>query len=597
MTMSKQNGRPSTPETTRRVVLQPTRRRLRRAALSGSILLALGACTITTEAVSDREMAAQAEEDFRTIFQEQEPLDGPVSLSEAMARALRYNLDRRLKVMEEALAQNQIKVASLDMLPRLAGEAGYVNRSSPPASSSRSVLTGTQSLEPSTSQDQERRTGSLAVAWNILDFGVGYLGARQQANRAWIAAERRRKVIHNIIQDVRDSYFRAVAADRLLARIDPMIERTEGALAESEEAARRQLQAPLDALTYQRGLLNALRQLLDIKRDLIFAKAQLAALMNLPPGSDFSLVMPAPDEQAPPEMPYTPDQIERVALQQRPELREEMYQRRVGVDETRRALLRMLPGLEFEYSLNHDNNSFLVENTWRQLSFTASWNLMNIISGPVRIQAAEAVEEVNEARRLALAMAVLTQAHVSFLRYREARARWETAKQMSEVEDAIRDQVETQVASGRTGELEAISRNVNAAIGTLRRDLAYADLQNAAGQILVTMGIDQVPKAVEATDLDSLASAIEAYQAALMSGEAQAVTAAAAAVGGTSDANAPAGETGADAGAIPTAGDAAAAPEAAGTGPSPAVDADRPSTGSVIRTSNGGYVRMGGPAG
>jgi len=559
-------------------------RRLRLFAVLSVSALALGACTITTEAVTDQEMAAQAEQDFQNIFQQQEPVDGPISLYEAMARALRYNLDRRLKVMEEALAQRQLEVASLDMLPQLASEAGYVNRSNEAASSSRSVATGTESLEPSTSQDQKYTTGSLAVAWNILDFGVGYLGARQQANRAWIAAERRRKVVHTIVQDVRDSYWRAVAADRLLARIDPMIERTERALAESDEAARRQLQAPLESLTYQRDLLNALRQLLDIKRDLIFAKAQLAALMNLPPGSEFSLIVPDAEALEPPTLPYTPDQIERVALQRRPELREEIYQRRVGVDETRRAMLRMLPGLEFEYSFNFDSNSFLVNRTWRQFSFTATWNLLNVISGPVRIQAAEAVEEVNEARRTALAMAVLTQAHVSFLSYREALNRWETAKRLSELEDAIRDQVETQVRTGRTGELEAISRNVNAALGTLRRDLAYAELQNAAGQVLVTMGVDQLPQTVESTDLDSLAAAIQDWQAALMKGDLPSIAALA---------------SGPDLATLPETvsaqqvdGPVAAATSAPETS---APDPDAPPMhGSVIRTHNGSYVKMGG---
>jgi outer membrane protein TolC len=58
-----------------------------------------------------------------------EPIKGPLTLDEAMARALKYNLDRRARLMEEALALNQLDVSQLDMLPKLMAQAGYASRS------------------------------------------------------------------------------------------------------------------------------------------------------------------------------------------------------------------------------------------------------------------------------------------------------------------------------------------------------------------------------------------------------------------------------------------------------------------------------------
>lgn len=52
--------------------------------------------------------------------------------------------------------------------------------------------------------------------------------------------------------------------------------------------------------------------------------------------------------------------LETEALASRPELREQDYQTRISSAETRKAMLRMLPGLEFSAGGHYDSNSFLV---------------------------------------------------------------------------------------------------------------------------------------------------------------------------------------------------------------------------------------------
>lgn len=123
-----------------------------------------------------------------------------------MARAVKYNLEARLKVMEEAPSQRQVDLARFDMLPRMALAAGYAGRNNVGASSSQSIRTGTQSLEPLTSQDRDRDVAYLTMVWKVLDFGVSYVSVKQQADQRLILEERRRKVIHTITQDVRSAY-------------------------------------------------------------------------------------------------------------------------------------------------------------------------------------------------------------------------------------------------------------------------------------------------------------------------------------------------------------------------------------------------------
>nr|WP_279538668.1 TolC family protein [Pseudomonas brassicae] len=107
-----------------------------------------------------------------------------------MARAVKYNLQQRLGLMERALEDNLLDQQRYDMLPKLAARAGWRGRDNTLASSSESIRTGSQSLEPSTSQDRSTHSADLQLSWNVLDFGIGYFGAKAQANKVLAAEER-----------------------------------------------------------------------------------------------------------------------------------------------------------------------------------------------------------------------------------------------------------------------------------------------------------------------------------------------------------------------------------------------------------------------
>lgn len=307
------------------------------------IALFISGCAVNTKPIDRTQSEQRSSADLGLMFKDQEPVIAPVTLNEAIARALKYNLEGRLKVMEEALAQRQVDLSHFDMLPKLAADAGYVSRSNTSASSSESVLSGTQSLEPSTSQDRNRRVADLTMVWNVLDFGVSYVSAQQQSDQRWIAEERRRKVIHTIVQDVRSAYWRAVAAERLLGRIDHLIERVNMARESSQRMSSQQVGDQIEALSYQRTLIDATRQLEEQRRALSLAKTELATLMNLPIGTTYTLVVPDENQLTAPSLNIDISKLEKAALVSRPELREQDYQVRISAAETRKAMLRMLP--------------------------------------------------------------------------------------------------------------------------------------------------------------------------------------------------------------------------------------------------------------
>ena len=131
-------------------------------ACAAAVLLLAG-CAVQPKPLTDAERRAEAQTDLKSMFADQEPLDHALSLPEAYLRAVKYNLDRRVKLMEEAVAVDGLGVANMDMLPKLTADAGYLTRNNVLAESSTSVLTGTQSLQPSTSTDNNRNVDGLMI--------------------------------------------------------------------------------------------------------------------------------------------------------------------------------------------------------------------------------------------------------------------------------------------------------------------------------------------------------------------------------------------------------------------------------------------------
>jgi outer membrane protein, multidrug efflux system len=178
------------------------------------------------------------------------------------------------------------------MLPKLVASAGGTARSNENLTVSENTRTGIRSTDPSVSQDQERATADLTMSWNVLDFGVSYYQAHQQADRTLIAEERRRRVVHSVSQQVRSAYWQAVSAERIQAAITPVLEEARRALADARAVEQQRLRPPLEVLRYQKAVIEIMRQLEAVEQDLAIAKAQLRALMNLQPGTPFTLALP-----------------------------------------------------------------------------------------------------------------------------------------------------------------------------------------------------------------------------------------------------------------------------------------------------------------
>lgn len=477
-----------------------------RVLLASLTACALAGCAVQPKPFTPDERQAAVKDGMSSMFGQQEPLQGPVTLDEAMARAIKYNLDHRVKLMEDALARRQLDLANSDLLPRIVASAGYTSRDSDQASSSKDIVTGAQSLVPSTSTDRERTSADLSLTWNVLDFGVSYYGAQQQSDR-WLAAqERRRKVVQLLMQQTRQAWWQAAGAQQLEGRIGPMLEQARAALEDSRKVENERLRSPLEALNYQRQLLDVVRQLEQVRADLAQAKPRLASLMNLPPSQPFTLAVP--DAMNVPAIGMPASRMEETALLRRPELAEAQYQERIGLLETRRAMARLFPGLEFSLGGHYDSNSYLVNSTWGDVGLRVSWNLLNVLQADRLRNAAQAQLDLARQQRLALSMAVLTQVHLSHLEYQSRARQYDLALQSDTIDQRILQQTRNAAAAQTQGKLEEIRAGTLATMSSLRLYQNYAALQGAYGQMVATLGLDPLPATVGSHELPALRQAV-----------------------------------------------------------------------------------------
>ena len=474
-----------------------------------SMALLLEACTIIPQRLSDQAQAQQASRDRKAFYIGVEPIKQQLTLADAIARAIKYNLDHNLKIMEESLALGQLRLSEQGMLPKLAVRAGYTNRNKPSGASSISLVSGAQSLEASSSAQRESVEADLTVAWNVLDFGLSYLRANQQADRLLVAEERRRKVVHDIIQEVRQAFWRAVAAQRLLPKITTFLAEAHLALADSKKAEQQLLEDPLKALEYQMGLLETIYQITTLQRDLSVARTQLTALINLDPNSALTLSAPTDAERQIPLFSYGIETMENMAMTLRPELREEEYQKRIDATETRLAILQMIPGLGFSSGYNISTNRLLYHQNWLQGSMQMAWNLVNIVKAPTIFSMAEAREKVTQARRLSMGMAVLTQVHVAKIRYDQTLEEYKLLSQMSDIAKRVHNHTGHAKTLQTKTDLQRIQSKARAVYRHLQKELAYAELHNAAGRLYLSIGVDPLPDTLESHNLADLSKILD----------------------------------------------------------------------------------------
>ncbi len=443
------------------------------------LFLAVG-CAVKPIALKPKPVENRVDKDLSKLYKQQIAITKPLNLWDVIARALKYNLAHRVKVMEIALKERLLEVANYKMLPDLVLAAGYQERSNDSGGIYQSLITGQQSLEASTTEPRDNAVISFNVVLNVLDFGISYVVAQQLGNEVLIAKERRRQMVQTMIKEIQGYYWQTVAAQRLLPSIDKLLDDIQVLLVRSKE----QINESEKILSYRKRLLETYQQFVMLQGELSQAKTQLARLMNLPPGTAYDVVVP--DNYEIPTLKVSLEDLESQALLNQPLLREADYQKRINQLEIKKSILRLFPGLEISWGGYYSSNQFLSNPKWRQAGLQISWNLLNVFTGGLaNKKASEARLILSDHQRMALSMAVLTELWFSYHKYKIALEDFKLAQDLSGVEK--------QLYKLQYDDFEMIFIRAKKLLSEINRELAYAKVHTTLAQIRFIAGLDPMP--------------------------------------------------------------------------------------------------------
>ena len=458
-------------------------------------IIILSGCSIKPEIIKQKELESDVLKTIDILTKTVQPVTIPITLDEAIQRAIDHNLNKKIDVLNSTIAEQKIDVVAYEALPSLTTKAGYSERNNYSASQSTTfkdqkpgILTDSYSV----SQDKESLTSGVGFSWNVLDFGLSYVRANQQANRYLISKEREKKSIHNIKQEVRSAYYQAVSADELLKKVKPLFVETKKAFEDSKNINKLNLDTPIKSLTYQRELLEIIRSLNTLEENLVKSKIELSKLMGLKPGIEFELAEKIQDNYDLPTIDFNIEYLEKIALENRPELQETRYQEKISQDEIKAVMLQMLPGINFNAGYNYDDNKYLLNNDWMSYGTSISWNLFSLFNGKLNHDVAKTQIELARQQKIALSMAVISQVHISILDYSQAKKEYQLSEEYFKIAKEIFYIIENENSLDVVGNLSLIKEKLNYLISNLRLSSSYAKVQNAYGKIISSVGKEEI---------------------------------------------------------------------------------------------------------
>lgn len=431
---------------------------------------------------------------YAEIVQENGPRVIQLTFKDALDLAAKSNLDARVSALEILVAQNDLSLEKLSAMPEFQLIHRYTDRSNPGASSSRSVISGDESLEPSVSTDTNRHLTDLDLRWGYIDVLLAASRSRNASDNQAIAIERHRKVKHNIYRDTARAFWRAYTAQQFEPDIRVWLDKAQGQLANIAKAKDQKLMAPAQISQQEEALLQEVQVLRQDLHEIRQTREELKTLLGLPLDTKVSLEgggSIAMDKILGDLIATDIKHFELEALKERPEVREAFLSENIALRNIRQEIIQTFPGAEIFLGLNRDTNSFLENKMWGEFSLSIAQNLSRLFTLPVRYRAAENRRDLEAVRRLALSAAVITQVHLARQRLVFSHEIYEEA---ASLEQAKTDRANIQAGKQSEGFVsggDVLRSRLQEFSAKVRSGLAKADLIESLASFYVTLGRDQ----------------------------------------------------------------------------------------------------------
>lgn len=432
----------------------------------GAMLGFLAACSTdrTTEPVidapvmsayySDWDRAVRADVDMQNMYVgTPSKISKPIDMYMAMALALKYNYTRRLASYKESLIKTNISPMSL---PTMAENLGYEN-----------------------STNSNAIPADLKVSWNLLDLSSLYYQTAS-LNPEVVAEEQSRKVINNILLEARTLYWKALSAQRLIPVIDDMNEYLVRVVDElssrSNELEKAGKTPSTNLLLKKRKYLENIKQLAELRRRFDTAQAEFVGLLGMYPSTEIKLAGAEYGNLPVPSMRAKLQQLEWLALTNRPELRI------FDTVTTKEELELVIKDADDVDNSDYRQDPNYYNRKWAKDSRDLSMNVFE----DIRYQSETTYNSLARQRMTGI---VLNQVYLSWALYQSAVEDYYLNMGVATTSEDIAEDI-----TDKEGTNKAISHleSARAIVDEANAFLSYIEVQEAIGRLYASMGMDAV---------------------------------------------------------------------------------------------------------
>jgi outer membrane protein TolC len=439
-------------------------------------LLGMPGCASMKPQLTQDDVASYSAELSSAAAFQAEPISAAIDVNDAIARAIKYNADLRVRELEIAVAQADARVQNANLLPSVVAESAYYSHNGSRA--------GYNALPNSIGV-----SNGLNLSWNILDFGLSCVRAGQAADKALYRVEEFRKSALRVAEETRLAYWRAVTLEHLNKRQASIDSDVKAALQAADRAAKDPTMDPVAALSVSRDILTAQREINQLKASLAGSTEQLKQLINVPIGQPVKLkdTRNASIQKA---SILAPDEATVVAMENRPEIRQIMYQLRITNDEVNAQILQVLPGMGLQTGLANASFTALTATNWIGWGATSAWHLMNLLRLPVSMDSIDSQKDLLRQQGLAMAVSISMQVHISSVQFATQRQALLDSERLLSVQRQLEGHEAATVAVGQASAQALTKERITTVLAEARRGIAYADLEGAYGLYLTSLGSD-----------------------------------------------------------------------------------------------------------
>ncbi len=433
-----------------------------------------------------------ADRHFTEISKRLLPAQKVFTLTECIQSALKSNLDIKAQELREAIRKEMVNAAVLGMLPKLNLEYSGTERFNEPGSSSQSLITGRQSLEPSRSTEKRANQAKIELILGVLDFGLAYHNSVQADDKMLLVSQQKRRAAQNLVVDVTGAYFRVAAAQYAMNTTQNMISMSEDTEEFLQDGKNSGLLSPLEALKEKGVFLQLKQRLREYKRSYENSCVELTTLMGYYPSSYINVDVRFLNSL---QEVYTPeiDLLERLALEERPELTELDIQSDIMVIEAKKAILMMFPNVRFFASFTTSSNKFLYKQSWTEIGARATYDLLSLpIKAAERRSLKMGIDEL-DMRTRALSIGIMAQVRISHANLFEVKERYKLAEEILTVhKEHLEEAKKTAETTGKLSPIEIRRYELETAAASIDRTLELGNYYLAYYRLLNSLGVKSI---------------------------------------------------------------------------------------------------------